>query len=132
MPPVPRKSGIRKERHALLYDVDYGNQQKIIRIDIIIEDGVTNIVTPITASYQARFVAGNPSAIPKRDFEPRTLTCCFSYQDVQEVTRSIYNPYTPSNNLFLMLVKELISYNGVVSLEYSGESKDKGLELWLS
>lgn len=126
-----RKSGLKKERHALAYDSDILGQTRIIRVDIIISDGKTDIITPVTDSYRARFVEGDPAAIPKREFTPRALLCCFSYQQEKEVTRTVYNPYLPNNVVFLTLIKELISYNGVVSLDYSGESKEKEIEEWL-
>jgi hypothetical protein len=154
MPPSNTKpAGLRKKQYGLIYQLDFLDLNIIIRADIIIQDGKSNILTPVTPAYEKQLVTEHVTAIPKitnpfnRDdplqpitrnssqeterLTPRHHECCFVNSEGGETIRTVYNPYSPKNSDFLKLIKELLDYNNIGSVNYFGESINSEVSLWL-
>lgn len=88
VPPANKK----RQRIAINYDADFGNNF-LIRTDLLIsEDG--QYESPVTSHFFLRVQEGiSFSAIPKRDFEPRRIENCFERENKESI-RTIICPYS--------------------------------------
>ncbi len=105
---------------ALLYDRDI-ERSELIRVRIIIKDK-TDILTPVTPLYEARFTDDNPFSVPARNFEPRRLSTCLVFQE-SEVTRTVYLPYRPTDSNLLAQIREVFPL--INSAQYFGERSNQ-------
>jgi hypothetical protein len=116
---------LRRKKHLLRYDLDLLSKQVLIEIAIIIEDGQTSIITPITPLYEARFESFKRTV--KRSFKPRELDCCFVAANNKEVHRIVYIPYLPGSVNHKAQTREYLNLE-VVTLTYKGESHSSNYE----
>lgn len=132
MPTAKTKSTYQKKRRRLLrYDMDVLARQVLFRVDLIIEDPQTNIVTPITPLYEVRLETWTKaSAVIERNFEPREIKCCFSFNNTP-IIRTVYVPYLPGVTNHKNQTQETLNYRGVITATYSGESHTNNYEAYL-
>ncbi|MGL5874014.1 MAG: hypothetical protein ACRC2R_16870 [Xenococcaceae cyanobacterium] len=120
MPKVKtQKTYVKRKKYLLRYDLDLLSKQALIEIFLIIEDDTTNIVTPVTPLYQARFEPYSRTA--KRNFKPRELDCCFVANNVG-VRRTVYIPYLPGSINHKAQTREYSLLEAIATLTYKGES----------
>jgi len=118
---IPPANYRKVKRIALLYDMDLSAKQILIRVDLTIESADL-IITPVTPLYKARFTSDNPNALAARGFEPRHLLACFEALNNKVITRTIFNPYRPTNSNHNELIKELCNLSEIETLKYTGET----------
>lgn len=120
LPKIPPANYRKVKRIALLYDMDLSAKQILIRVDLTIESADL-IITPVTPLYEARFTSDNPNALAARGFDPRQLLACFEALN-KVITRTIFNPYRPTNSNHNELIKELCNLPEIETLKYTGET----------
>jgi hypothetical protein len=112
----------RYEDIKIYYDRDDGGTQKIKQRVYRSRDG--DISTPITSLLLARSVEED-DPVPPPGLDPRHIIACF--ENPNNVTGSsklkAIIPYAPGNGGLQAHAFEILTYGGVISGEYYGESR---------
>lgn len=106
---------------GLLYDHDLLDKQRLLRIKLT---NSPEPITPVTPSYQSRFITGQPiRSIARRpnQLKPRRYLLCYETENGKS-ERTVYEPYNSNNSNHGDIANELISGNfGFSSFSYEGE-----------
>ena len=121
---------LRYQDLVILYDHDFLDRQRLLRTRRIIEDGVSNIITPtpdrlnsrILQEVRSRSVAARP-----KEFEPRKIKSCFEANN-KEVIRNLINPFTANDENHNPLIKQVRDNFNVKSLSIEGEQFTSNVE----
>ena len=131
MPVTPKKYSQKVFKKVLLYELDT-RQELIFQIQLTGQGDITGIPTPVTPSYEARWQNIPVNHVPKRPiFEPRRVLNKFLLNDGNVTERRVYIPYLPGTPEFIQHIRELVNYEGIECLDYSGEKHDTTIERFL-
>ena len=129
--PPPANFNRKYQNAYLVYDLDSQDKQINLRVRLLVKEGENEIQTPTPPLYLARLSTDKPLEIPKRKgLEPRQFETCFQSpaDPTAAVTRTVFCPYRGGLPQVGGLAQELITYPGVLAVEYRGETQTQNYQ----